>query len=725
MDIKELITSAMKKGRKALDENMSKQALSHYGIPIVEEIVAGTIDEAVQSAEKKGYPLVLKGMGSDLLHKTEMGLVHLNLKNKEAVRTAAQEISEGAGEKLEGFLLQPYVLGKREFVAGLFRDPLFGPVIMFGLGGVYTEALADVTFRVGPIDEREAASMLDEVKSKSLLGSFRDEAQANRELLVQSLVGLSRIGSDYPEIAEVDINPLIITRKGDVYAVDALITLSDKQMEKNDILPVLEPNFLDEFFSPKSIAFVGASPTIGKWGHLVVVQTISGGYKGDIFLVNPKGEDIGGRKVYKNVGEIEGNIDLAVVTIPAKFVRDSIPLLKAKNTRAMLVISSGFGETGDEGKKAERELIAAARDAGIKVFGPNTMGFCNPHNNLFCWGSGARPGAGSTAVIAQSGNMGVQLLTFAEYQGIGIRGFCGSGNEAMITIEDYLTAFGDDPLTKNILVYGEGVKNGRRFMEVARNVSRKKPIILLKGGQSIEGSKAAASHTGALTTDSHIFDTACRQSGVIKVDYVTDLLDSAASFSSLPRPTGNRAGILTLGGGWGVVTADLCERYGLAIPRLSGNLIKAFDGILPSFWNRANPVDFVAGRSTNVPLLIIEEMLKWDECDMVIHLGFIGRKLFIKRLADYVKQVDPSYSSDLVTEMKSEAEAYQKDFLKQIAFLMEKYEKPVIGVKLVADDGDQVVYPVEGCRYDCVNFPAMERAVKALMRMSSYNRFVG
>jgi acyl-CoA synthetase (NDP forming) len=376
------------------------------------------------------------------------------------------------------------------------------------------------------------------------------------------------------------------------------------------------------------------------------------------------------------------------------------------------------------GKKLERDLVKKARKAGILVLGPNTMGICNPHIHLYCTGINVRPRPGSTAVVAQSGNMGTQLLAFAEQQGIGIRGFCGSGNEAMITIEDYLDAFETDDLTRIVMLYIESVKNGRRFYESALRVGKKKPIVLLKGGQSKAGNQAAASHTGALTTDSNIFNAACRQAGIVKVEQPMDLLDLSASFSSLPLPKGKRAAVMSLGGGWGVVTADLCSAYGLELPELPPEIIKHFDTLLPQYWSRSNPVDLVGEPDNSLPMIVIEELLKWEGCDAVINLGILGRKIMIKRLGESVLKADPTYTADFIESANREFSKFEERYIAHIVDLMEKYDKPVFGVSLMKDNDDFTVYRVENRHFKGVFFETPERAVKAFAKMVEYHRFL-
>ncbi|HVN72639.1 MAG TPA: acetate--CoA ligase family protein [Desulfomonilia bacterium] len=723
MEVTDIIAGAKASGQKALSEHESKQIIAAYGVPVVREVVVKDADQACAAAEDMGFPVVLKGLGSTLLHKTERGLVHLNLTGKSAVLRAARAIEREAKDELEGILVQPHLAGRREFVAGISRDPVFGPVVMFGIGGIFTEALSDIALRIAPLSERDAGEMLREITSHRLLGPFRGEKAADREALVQTLLGLSRLAVDHPEIAEIDINPLLISPRGEVHAVDALVVLSDKAQEKVSPEPV-DPMAIAALFYPRSIAFIGASAKLGKWGHMLMAHTISGGFPGDIYLVNDKGGTIAGRPVYKEVSEIPGKVDLAVVTIPARHVMELLPKLKAKGIRNVLLISSGFGETGEQGLRLQQELVEKARQEGLLVLGPNTMGISNPYINLYCTGSPVRPKPGGTAVVAQSGNMGVQLLGFAEEQGIGIRGFCGSGNEAMITVEDFIDGFEMDDLTKIVMLYIEGVRDGRRFLESARRLSGKKPIVLLKGGQSEAGSRAASSHTGAMTSDVKVFDAVCRQAGIVKVEQSMDLLDLAAAFSSLPLPRGNRVGVMTLGGGWGVITADLCARYGLTVPKLSPGLIERFDSMLPPYWSRANPVDIVGEPDNTLMTTIMEELMKWDGCDAVINLGVLGRALYFDRMADAAQRADPTYSHEFFENAKAYMRTFELEYLKLIAKLMDAYQKPVFGVSLLTDAKSRTVYSVDGSSYKPVFYQTPERAVKANARMYEHHRFL-
>ncbi len=724
MDVEELVQRARQRKNRALTEHESKTLLAAFGIAVPKETAAAADeDAAVRAADDIGYPVAVKGLGADLLHKTEAGLVRLNLADSSSVAVACRRIREKAGKFLEGFLVQPMFSGRRELLAGLFHDPLFGPVVMVGVGGIFTEAFSDVSMRLAPLTESDAEEMLDELASAPLLGPFRGEAAADRSKIRKVLLGLSRIGVECPKVTEIDINPMILSASGEPVIADAL-AVAGKQIPAPPSTPVVAADLLGDFFHPKSIAFVGVSGQIGKWGHMLFTLTASGGFAGDIYLVNQKGGTIAGRPAYRSVGEIPGAVDLAVVTVPAPAVPGLIGEFAAKGIRNMLLVSSGFGETGQEGRRLESRLVASARKAGIVMIGPNTMGICNPHIQLYCTGSHVRPQPGATAVVAQSGNMGTQLLAFAEQQGIGIRGFCGSGNEAMVTVEDFLEGFEQDSVTETVMLYVESVKDGRRFFNSACRVGRTKPIVLLKGGRSGAGHRAAASHTGAMASDVRVFDAVCRQAGIVQVEHPMDLLDLSAAFSSVPIPEGNRVAIMTLGGGWGVVAADLCAQYGLAVPQLAESIVSQLDRILPAYWSRANPVDIVGEKDNTIPMVAIEALLRWGGCDAVINLGIVGRRILLRRLVDSVSEADPSYTKEALASARQMFDAFEQKYIAHIADLMEQYQKPVFGVSLLTEAQDRTVTPVAAKRYKGLFYPTPERAVKAVSKMVEYRKFL-
>lgn len=306
-----------------------------------------------------------------------------------------------------------------------------------------------------------------------------------------------------------------------------------------------------KIFYPESIAVVGATENLFKWGSYIFTNIIAGGFQGKVYPVAKKKETVYGHRAYGSVAEIQDPVDLVFITTPAASVMGVLADCVAKGVKNVVMITSGFSETGEEGKRLEEEMVSFARANGINVVGPNTMGIVNTAVGLYATGSQVRAPRGGISIIAQSGNVGNQIMEWAEQQNIGVGKFVGSGNEGVIGCEDYIGYFGDDADTTVVLMYIEGVDDGRRFMDSARGASMRKPVIALKAGRTEIGSRAAASHTGAMAGSFKTYESALRQSGVILVKAPTELLTISSAFDSMPLPKGNRVGVVTLGGGVG------------------------------------------------------------------------------------------------------------------------------------------------------------------------------
>jgi acyl-CoA synthetase (NDP forming) len=294
----------------------------------------------------------------------------------------------------------------------------------------------------------------------------------------------------------------------------------------------------------------------------------------------------------------------------------------------------------------------------------------------------------------------------------------------MVTCSDYLQYVADDLQSRIIILYLESMREGRRFFETAKQINRTKPIIVLKGGRTEAGRAASASHTGSMSGEVTVFRAACRQAGLLEARVPSELLDLSAGFSSLPLPRGNRVGIVTLGGGWGVVTSDECNEKGLAVPALSETIIKAIDRHLPSFWSKGNPVDLVGTRDPDAPLVAVEEMLRSDDIDAVISLGIVGRIEYLRLMNRSAKEVDKTIPPGFLEQTETLLLEYEEKYIARTAELMEQYEKPVIGVSLAKTSGG-TVRPVAGRRYSSVLFETPESAVHVLAKMVEYQNFLG
>jgi len=381
---------------------------------------------------------------------------------------------------------------------------------------------------------------------------------------------------------------------------------------------------LDRFrplFYPRSIAVIGASNTHGKWGYIYTRNLRDAGFAGKIYPVHPREDNVLGLKAFPRLNDIPGPVDLALILLQPPLVPAAVQECLQKKVGAIVVITAGFGELGEEGRRLQEAFARPARAAGVPLIGPNCMGLVNVHARLNAQLFYLRPLPGKISILSQSGNLGGNLIRKGMADQIGFAKFLSSGNEAVTTGEDLLEYFAQDPETEVLLIYLEGVKDGRRFLEAAKKVTARKPIVLLKGGYTEAGEKACSSHTGALAGEREIFEAMCRQAGVLRVDDLDDLYYAGTALASHPLPPGNRIGIVTEGGGLGVIAADAAVAHGITVPALTPEMIAQFDKFMPDRWSRNNPVDTAAGEGK---FQALEVMIRSDRFDGIIQLGMAG-----------------------------------------------------------------------------------------------------
>ncbi len=391
---------------------------------------------------------------------------------------------------------------------------------------------------------------------------------------------------------------------------------------------------LDYVFKPESVAFVGATEGKVKWGFVILNNLMAGGYRGRIYPVNPGKETVMGLKCYASVLDIPDEVDMAIFTVPARSVVEALGDCAEKGVKAALVITAGFKELGEEGAELEAEMVRKANAAGMALVGPNGEGVGCPEVNFYPWMPVHYPRAGRISFIAQSGNILNMLIGHALKSGFGVAKAVSSGNEAQLRTEDYFEYFAGDPGTDVIVAYVEGVQDGRRFFEKAREVSASKPIVILKGGRTISGMRAASSHTGAMAVESDIFETACRQAGIITANTIFEAGVGAASFMNRPLPRGRRVGIITGGGGLGVLAADMCTDYGLEVSALSEGLLAEVKKHLPPYFVPGNPIDLVAGLNLQVIIPVVEAVMTSGEVDSVLFIFFESTREKSRKIGD-------------------------------------------------------------------------------------------
>jgi acyl-CoA synthetase (NDP forming) len=720
---RDIIEDALSRGDTNLDEIEAKQLFQAYGIPVVDGGVAADSEQAVGMAQDVGFPVVMKGASRRIMHKSEAGLVMVDLHDEEAVRGCFKELMRRGDGQLDGVLVERMVPAMREFVVGMNRDRQFGPVVMFGLGGVLTEALDDVAFGVAPLSEREADELLDEVRAKELLGDFRGTPPVDREALVEIILSVAQIALDHPEVAEIDVNPVLVDGDRPV-AVDALVALGPPASPPPARLHA-DLDTLDAVFSPRSVAIVGASNEATKWGGVILTNMMGGGYPGPIYPVNVRTDQVFGRKSYRSVADLPEVPDLVMIAVPARLVPEVVEECGRVGARAVVVISSGFSEVGEEGARLEREVAEIASRYRMAMVGPNCMGVMSSWSRFYATGAAImRPLPGPASFISQSGNMGIQLMASAEQRQGGIGKFVGVGNEALFDATDLIDYFRRDPQTGLILGYIEGFDDGRRFMEAAREAVAEKPVIVLRAGTSEFGKRAAASHTGALAGSAKVFEAVVRQSGVISTYDPDEFLDLAFSLSYLPVPRGKRVAVVTMGGGWGVISADEIARSGLQLASLGDDVIDELSEILPPFWSHANPVDLVGTSEEGVAERAVEIVARCPDVDALIVLGVIGMMTAPIRVFAELDRLATEMSFELPEGADGGRDRFcerEGQFIRRMSDLMERYEKPIIAVSFTPLD--RAVFEFGG-RYAAVVLPSPLRSVRVIAKMAKHGAFL-
>ncbi|MCZ7661622.1 MAG: acetate--CoA ligase family protein [Thermoleophilia bacterium] len=717
-----LIEQALAQDLAALDESTAKALFRAYGIPVTPGDVVNDEEGAVAAASRLGYPVVMKGLSREIMHKTDAGLVLLDVDDEEAVRGAYHLLERRGEGRLQGILVEKMVPRSREFVVGMSRDPQFGPVVMFGVGGVLTEALQDVAFGVAPLSDREVSGLLGSIRAAGLLGPFRGAPAVDKEQLTGIVEAVCQMALDHPEIREIDVNPVLIDGSIPV-AVDALVTLAEPPAPPEGRLPVVL-SALDAVFSPQVVAVVGASNDPTKWGGTIMNNLLSGEFPGKVYPVNPKAGTVFGLPAFAGVDELPQTPDLALIAVPARFVAGVVEACGRQGVRAVVVISSGFSEVSAEGAAMEREVARLASDYGMAMIGPNCMGVMSSWSRLYATGAIImHPATGPASFLSQSGNMGIQLMAAAEDRKGGIGKFVGIGNEALFDATDLFEYFRDDPQTGVILAYIEGFDDGRRFMEIARQATVEKPVIVLRSAISDFGRKAALSHTGAMAGSAKVYEAVVRQSGIISTTDPDEFLDLAFSLSYMPLPKGRRVAIITMGGGWGVLSADEVWRTGLELVDLPADVIAEISEVLPPFWSHGNPVDLVGTMTNEAPERAVEAAVRSVAVDAVIVLGVVGQGAGRQRAIETARSflVPGTVPAELEAASKDDYLAREAAFIHRVGELMNRYHKPIINVSFTPLD--QAVFQNEGA-YSAVVLPSPLRSVRVVAKMAGYRDFL-
>lgn len=682
----------------ALSEYEGAVLLREWGIPFVDQILAGSEQEALKAAGKLGYPVVLKVCSKDVLHKTEQGGVVLNIRNDGSLVRAARDLKKRFSKTPHSLLVQKMAGSGVELILGARRDPIFGPIVLAGIGGIFTEIFRDTVIELAPLNAAKARSMLRRLKGFALLNGFRSRPSIDLETVTGALTALSKLVTKRKDILEIDINPMIAYPDG-AFAVDALVRRSENGLHA--AVKLSHPDTIDPFFNPRSFALIGASKTPGKGGNIILRNLLKAGFKGKIYPINPTAKEILGLPAYGKVSDVPGPVDLAMIVIPKLAVPDAISDCAAKGTTNVILSTGGYSDMGHEGAVEQKILANQARRAGVRLMGPNSIGTINPAVGLATSIVGLEQiRTGGVSLIGQSGVFSSGWGRWiADFKPFGISKIGCIGNKSDVNESDLLEYLADDPATATIGLYLEGVAQGSRFVKAAKRASAKKPVVVVKSGKSEAGAAAIASHTGSLAGSDAVFDSVCRTTGMVRVHDSESFFDTLSAFEVLPLPRGNRMGVLSITGMGCVVTTDAAEEYGVEIPALKAATIRRLREVVPAWAPLRNPVDIWSAVEQHGSKKTMSHISK---C-------LIEQKDIDALLVIFVLM--PESIFDI-------AEAFGE-------IVKEHRSKPIF-VSYYGGTGKEIAHVHEGfLSLGVPSYPTPERAVYAFSRMVEYARFHG
>lgn len=624
-EVQKIFNDVFSTNEKVITEELAKKILTEYGVKVPKYALVKSADEAEKKAREVGFPLVAKIVSPQILHKTDVNGVKVGLNSEAAVKETFNDMHGRLSKQynVKGVLLEKMAAPGAELIVGLQNDPQFGPIIMVGIGGIYTEVFKDVAFRILPITKEDAVSMMEDLKGKQILKGFRGAPPVSMDALANALVSIGNLGTDMaPYYESIDFNPVIFYEK-DYVVVDAKILLRDNP--DLQVISKAQPDseFMDLFFNAKSVVLVGASPEAGKIGNSVLESLVKHEYKGKVYPVNAKGyPEIMGIKAYKSLEDIPDKVDIAVVTVDLKFVPDLLKAASKKGIHNFVVISGGGKELGGERAAIEAQVKELSKQLRIRIIGPNCIGMFNGANRLDCAFQGharmVRPKNGDVAFLSQSGTVGIAFMESSD--SFGMSKMISYGNRSDVDEADMIWYLSEDPQTKVIGLYVEGLGDGRKFMNTAKRVikERSKPIVVFKNGRSARGAKQAVSHTGSLGGSYGVVKGAFDQAGIISVDNYEELTAALKALTWQPVPSGGRVAMVTNGAGPIIAAIDNFERLGLQVAELSDQSKKSLRDHYPPTYVIGNPCDITGSANADDYRFAIQTFIDDPSVDIVM-----------------------------------------------------------------------------------------------------------
>lgn len=589
---------------------------TRYGFIPPKQHLATSVEEAVLAAQDIGFPVALKIQSPDVVHKTDVGGILLGVGSPEEVEEGYGRIMEQVeagypGARIEGVVVQEMYDRGVEIIIGLNADPQFGPTLMFGLGGVFTEVLEAVSFRVLPVSRRDAAEMVGEIPGARILKGYRGSTPVDQEALVDLLIMAGRMGEDLAgRLGSVDFNPIRVD--GSEHRVlDVKMLLEPEKALAPASAPRTEN--LGKFFEAQSVAVVGASSTPTKIGYQVLDSLANHEYQGKVYPINPNRSEIMGLPAYPSLEDLPEAVDLAVATIALASVPDVIKQCGARGVHNLVIISGGGKELGGESQAMEELIRKLALEEGVRIVGGNCIGVFDGRTRLDTFFQGhdrmVRPPLGPVALMVQSGTVGAALLE--DLQIPGVAKFVSYGNKIDVDEADMLAYLKDDPTTRVMGCYIEGLEDGRRLLAAARDATASKPVVVFKPGRSKEAAAASISHTGTFGGTYKVYEGAFRQTGMIPVNSYEEFRAALKALAMQPPAGGGRVAMISNGAGTMVQAMDLMGEMGLTMRPLSPESLDALRSAYPPYFVVQNPLD-VTGSATSEHYRVGIEILMED-----------------------------------------------------------------------------------------------------------------
>lgn len=628
--------------------------LGDYSIPTPKFVSFG-LDEL---PEINFFPVVLKIESEKIVHKSDFGAVKLNINSAAALEAAKKEIltnirSRGVEPDETDRFIAVQMLSGQEVYVGMVDDEIFGKTVVFGKGGVFLEMYKDVCFIDVYAGDEEIKRAIGLTKISKIFSGFRgfnyDLNQA-----VEFIKSVQKFILANPDIVELDFNPVLATSDG-LKIVDARIKRGEQRVEKLGTLRKDRPNF----FKNERVALIGASSDTSKVGYAIAKNSLT--YGGDMFFVNSKGGELFGKKLYKGISEIDGDIDTAVITIPSKFVLDTIKELISKKIKNVIIISAGFKEVGDY--DSEKIIAELAKEHNFNVIGPNCLGYLEGSKNLnLTFGIGGLQ-RGDLALLSQSGAVLSALMDKAYDAGVGFSHLVSCGNMVDLDFAEMIDMLNKDESCKYISIYAEGIQNGKEFLRAIRE--SKKKVYIFKTGKSAESKKAAFSHTGNLSGNYDMFKGLIESVGAKIEDNIEALLFN-------PLNEVNNILIVTNAGGPATILTDYIIDHGRKLYVLNEDELKALDDVLPSNWSRNNPVDIIGDAMADRYEKTLEIVTRFENVDLIYLLvtpQFMTDALNISKLCEkeWGKKIYPILlGGHEMDEAKNYLRSNQKLFFKTL-----------------------------------------------------------